>query len=64
MSQTCIKLGEHSSSARIMIENKEIPHYAIKVDQQKKEVTCWIASEEEKVCVFFFFHCHDIILTT
>ena len=47
MSDTCIKLGEHG--ARVLIEDKEIPHYAPHVDQAKKEVTCWIPSEEGKV---------------
>ena len=50
--ETCIKWGEYG--ARVLIENKKIPHYNIKVDPEKKEVTCWIASEEEKVCESFF----------
>ena len=45
--ETCIKFGEHG--ARIMIEDKEIPHYASHVDLYKKEVSCWIPSEEGKV---------------
>ena len=32
-----------------MIEDKEIQHYAINVDQDKKEISCWIASEAGKV---------------
>ena len=52
MSETCIKLGE--LGARVMIENKEIPHYAIHVDPVEKEVSCWIPSEAGKVCDFFF----------
>ena len=52
MSETCIKFGEHG--ARVMIEDKEIPHYAIHVDQAKKEVSCWIASEAGKVCESLF----------
>ena len=47
MSETCIRVGEYG--ARVMIEDKEIPHYAIHVDQAKKEATCWIASEVGKV---------------
>jgi hypothetical protein len=47
MSETCIKFGEHG--ARVMIEDKEIPHYASHVDLAKKEVSCWIPSEEGKV---------------
>ena len=45
--ETCIKFGEHG--ARVKIEDKEIPHYASHVDQAKKEVSCWIPSEEGKV---------------
>jgi hypothetical protein len=33
----------------VMIEEKEIPHYAMHVDLAKKEISCWIASEAEKV---------------
>ena len=47
MPETCVRFGEHG--ARVMIENKEIEHYAIHVDPVKKEVSCWIASEEGKV---------------
>ena len=46
-SETCIKFGEHG--ARVRIEEKEIPHYASHVDLAKKEVSCWIPSEEGKV---------------
>ena len=54
MSETCIKFGE--LGARVMIENKEIPHYAIHVDPVEKEVSCWIPSEAGKVCDFFFHY--------
>ena len=47
MPETCIRFGEHG--ARVMIEDKEIQHYAIHIDQDKKEVSCWIASEAGKV---------------
>ena len=47
MPETCIGFGGHC--ARVMIEDKEIPHYAIHIDQAKKEVSCWIASEVGKV---------------
>ena len=47
MTETCIRFGEHG--ARVMIEEKEIPHYAMHVDPVKKEVSCWIASEAGKV---------------
>ena len=47
MAETCIRFGEHG--ARVMIEGKEIPHYAMHVDPVKKEVSCWIASEAGKV---------------
>ena len=47
MPETCIRFGEFG--ARVMIENKEIQHYATNVDPAKKEVSCWIASEEGKV---------------
>ena len=50
-SETCIKFGEHG--ARVKIENKNIQHYAVHVDPAKKEVSCWIASEEGKVREFF-----------
>lgn len=39
--------GQHG--ARITIQEKEVPHFAIHVDSEKKEVSCWIASEEGKV---------------
>jgi hypothetical protein len=52
MSETCIKFGEHG--ARFMIENEEIPHYEAHVDAEKKEVTCWVESQAEKVCEFLF----------
>ena len=45
--ETCIEFREHG--ARIMIEGREIEHYAIHVDPAKKEVSCWIASEANKV---------------
>ena len=47
MPETCIKFGQHG--ARITIQEKEVPHFAIDVDSEKKEVSCWIASEEGKV---------------
>ena len=47
MPETCIKFGEQG--ARVMIEEKEVPHFAIDVNTEKKEVSCWIASEEGKV---------------
>ena len=47
MPETCIKFGEHA--ARVMVEGKEVPHFAMHVDPAKKEVSCWIASEEGKV---------------
>ena len=46
-SETYIKFGEHGT--RVKIEDKEIPHYASHVDLAKKEVSCWIPSEEGKV---------------
>jgi hypothetical protein len=50
--ETCIKFGEQG--ARVMIENNETPHYKIHVDEEKKEVTCWVESQAEKVCEFLF----------
>ena len=47
MVETCAKLGEHG--ARVMIENNLTPHYEIYVDREKKEVTCWVESQAEKV---------------
>ena len=52
MAETCIRFGQHG--ARVMIEDKEIPHYAIHVDPVKKEVSCWISSEAGKVREFLF----------
>jgi len=46
MPETCIRFGEHG--ARVMIEDKEVQHYAMHVDTAKKEVSCWIASEAGK----------------
>jgi len=34
--------------ARVMVEDKEVQHYAMHVDPVKKEVSCWIASEAGK----------------
>ena len=51
MPETCIKFGGHG--ARVMIENKKVPHFAVDVNPEKKEVSCWIASEEGKVRDFF-----------
>jgi hypothetical protein len=47
MPETSIKFGEFS--ACVVIENKEVQHHAMHVDLAKKEVSCWIASEEGKV---------------
>lgn len=52
MLETSIAFGEFG--ARVMIENNEVQHYATHVDPVKKEVSCWIASEEGKVCEPFF----------
>jgi hypothetical protein len=52
MSETCIKFGGHG--ARVMIEHHETPHYKIHVDEEKKEVTCWVESQAEKVCESLF----------
>ena len=53
MPETCIRFGEHG--ARVMIEDKEIQNYPIHIDQAKKEVSCWIASEAGKVRVKSLF---------
>jgi len=45
--ETSITLGKFG--ARVMVEDKEVEHYAIHVDPVKKEVSCWIASEAGKV---------------
>jgi hypothetical protein len=47
MPENSIRFGEHG--ARVMIEDEEIEHYAIDLNPAKKEVICWIASEEGKV---------------
>jgi hypothetical protein len=52
MPETSIGFGEFG--ARVMIENNEVQHYASHVDPTKKEVSCWIASEEGKVREPFF----------
>lgn len=52
MLETSIAFGEFG--ARVMIENNEVQHYATHVDPVKKEVSCWIASEEGKVREPFF----------
>ena len=44
-----------------MIENKEIPHYATQVDPEKKEVSCWVESQAEKVVNLFYC---DIFIPT
>ena len=52
MPETCIKFGKHG--ARVMIEDREVEHYAIEVNPDMKEVTCWIPSEEGKVRELYF----------
>jgi len=47
MPKTCITFAEFG--ARVMVEDKEVEHYAVQVDPVKKEVSCWIASEVGKV---------------
>ena len=59
LAETCIKLGVYG--ARVMIENKEIPHYATQVDPEKKEVSCWVESQAEKVVNLFYC---DIFIPT
>ena len=56
MPETCVKFGIHG--ARVMIENREVEHYAIRVDPVEKEVICWIPSEEGKVREYIFFDVH------
>ena len=51
LEETCIKLGVHG--ARVLIENKEISHYATQVDREKKEVSCWVESQADKVVNLF-----------
>jgi len=46
MSETCIRFGEFG--ARVMIEDEEVPHYAMHIDPVRREVSCWIASEVGK----------------
>ena len=53
MPETYIRFGEFG--ARVMIEDKEVQHYAMHVDPVKKEVSCWIASEAGKVRQPSFF---------
>jgi hypothetical protein len=50
--ETCIRFGKHG--ACVMIEDEEIQHYDIQVDMEKKEATCWIASEAGKVSESLF----------
>ena len=52
MPETCIKFGKHG--ARVMIEDREVEHYAIEMNPDMKEVTCWIPSEEGKVREYIF----------
>ena len=47
MPETCITFGAYR--ARVTIEDEEVPHFAMHVNPEKKEVSCWIASEEGKV---------------
>lgn len=36
--------------AHILVDGKEVPHYSIEVNKEKKEATCWIASQTGQVC--------------
>ena len=47
MPEMCITFGAYR--ARVTIEDEEVPHFAMHVNPEKKEVSCWIASEEGKV---------------
>ncbi|CAA7269475.1 unnamed protein product [Cyclocybe aegerita] len=46
MPKTRLDFGDYS--ARVKISGREIEHHSIKVDEEKKLVSCWIASEEGK----------------
>ena len=59
MPETCIKFGKHG--ARVMIEDREVEHYAIEMNPDMKEVTCWIPSEEGKVRELYFRYCHHLV---
>jgi hypothetical protein len=57
--ETCVRFRGHG--ARVMIEDKEIEHYAIHVDPAKKEVSCWIASEANKVREYLVFRHRHLV---
>lgn len=46
-SNTSLACGGYN--ARVLVDGKEVPHYSIEVNEEKKESICWIASESGKV---------------
>jgi len=46
-SQSCLTYADFKVS--VLIDGKEIPHYGIETNEEKREVSCWIASEAGKV---------------
>ena len=47
MTNTRLKVGEYE--AWLVVENAEVEHYGIDVNEETKVATCWIASTAGKV---------------
>jgi hypothetical protein len=47
MVKTRVKLGEYE--AWVVVENQEIEHYGVEMNEESKVATCWIASTAGKV---------------
>jgi uncharacterized protein involved in high-affinity Fe2+ transport len=50
---TRLKVGEYE--AWLVVENAEVEHYKIEVDEQTQIATCWIASTAGKVRVISIY---------
>jgi hypothetical protein len=50
MVNTHLKVGDYE--AWVVVENDEVEHYGIEVNEETKVVTCWIASTAGKVSGF------------
>jgi len=47
MAKTRMSLGEYE--VWIVVEDQEVEHYGIEVDEAARVATCWIASKEGQV---------------
>jgi hypothetical protein len=60
MVKTRVKLGKYE--AWIVVENQEIEHYEVEVNEESKVATCWIASTAGKVVSIRFIQSLSLYL--